>query len=339
MKKCIQNYDAIMTFENIFLAWKEFVRDKSKKPDVIFFQSKLMDNLFALHEDLSNNTYRHGRYTAFKINDPKPRDIHKATVRDRVVHHLLYNALYDFFDKTFVYDSYSCRKNKGTHKALQRFRFFILKESKNMTKPCYVLKCDVRKFFASIDHAILKDILKSKIQDENVQILLEDIVDSFHTNFMLSRKLGMTGLPLGNLTSQLLVNIYMNEFDQFVKRDLKIKYYIRYADDFVILSQDKVYLENIIPKIADFLEKRLCLKLHPDKVFIKSIYSGVDFLGWIEFGNHRVLRASTKKRMFRILEGNDYKEESVVSYRGMLKHGNGRKIQQKLNFRKNCSCE
>ena len=151
MKKCIQNYDAIMTFENIFLAWKEFVRDKIKKPDVVFFQSKLMDNLFALHEDLSNNTYRHGRYTAFKINDPKPRDIHKATVRDRVVHHLLYNALYDFFDKTFVYDSYSCRKNKGTHKALKRFDDFALKVSRNNTRTCWILKCDIRKFFASVD--------------------------------------------------------------------------------------------------------------------------------------------------------------------------------------------
>ena len=139
------------------------------------------------------------------------------------------------------------------------------------------------------------------------------------------------GLPLGNLTSQLLVNVYMNEFDQFTKRELKVKYYIRYADDFVILSENKNYLENLLLKISDFLEKELKLQLHPDKVFIKTIASGVDFLGWVHFPKHRVLRTTTKRKMFKRL-GENPKEESKRSYLGMLKHGNGYKLKLILNL-------
>ncbi len=322
MKKFERTYEEITEMTELFLAWKEFLRDKTKKPDVILFGGKLMDNLFALHHDLKTKSYVHSPYHYFTINDPKPRDIHKASVRDRVLHHLLYNALYPFFDKTFIYDSYSCRIGKGTHKGSERFRSFILKESKNRTKQCFVLKCDIRKFFANIDHGILKEILKNRIEDENILWLISQIIDSFHTSQKDS-----VGLPLGNLTSQLLVNIYMNEFDQFMKRELKVKYYIRYADDFVIISSDRKYLETLVFKISAFLREKLKLELHPDKLFIKTIYSGVDFLGWVEFGDHRVLRTSTKKRMMRKLQ-ESAKEETKASYRGMLSHGNGQKLQR-----------
>lgn len=278
-----KKYDAIVTFENLFFAWKEFVRDKSKKSDVAMFSTKLMDNLQNLYIELKERRYKHSDYVAFKINDPKPRDIHKALVRDRIVHHLLYKNLYEFFDGIFIYGSYSCRINKGTHRAINWFRSYVLKVSKNKTKQCYILKCDIRKFFASINHDILKSILLEKIQDKEILFLLENIIDSFPK-----------GLPLGNLTSQLLVNVYMNEFDWFVKRVLKVNYYIRYADDFVVVSQNKEYLECILQRIEQFLFEKLKLTLHPDKVFIKTIYSGVDFLGWVEFSNYRVLRTSTK---------------------------------------------
>ena len=137
------------------------------------------------------------------------------------------------------------------------------------------------------------------------------------------------GLPLGNLTSQLLVNIYMNEFDQFVKRELKVKYYIRYADDFVVLLPDKEYLENILVKMKEFLENKLKLRLHPDKIFIKTIASGVDFLGWVSFPHHRVLRTSTKRRMLKKLKENP-KKETQQSYLGMLSHGNTFKLKSAL---------
>ncbi len=331
MKKFDKQYKDIINIENLLLAWQEFLCGKSKKKDVEEFGLRLMDNIFNLHSDLKNKTYKHSEYEAFKINDPKPRDIHKASVRDRLLHHAIYRVLYPYFDTKFIYDSYSCRLEKGTHRELDRFRSFSNIVSKNNTKTCYVLKCDIRKFFASINHEILKSILEKYIEDKDILWLLNQIIDSFYTftSRTLSRSTGK-GLPLGNLTSQLLVNIYMNEFDQFVKRELKVKYYIRYADDFVIFGDDKKYLENMLKQMEEYLDNNLKLQMHPDKVFIKTLSSGIDFLGWINFPKHRVLRTATKKRMFRNLKGNDYKKESVDSYLGMLSHGEGYKLKMKI---------
>ncbi len=343
MKKFDNKYNDIISVENLLLAWQEFLKGKKKKEDVILFQSKLMDNIFCLHDDLKNKTYRHGEYKAFKINDPKPRDIHKASVRDRLLHHAIYRILYPYFDKKFIYDSYSCRNGKGTHKVINRFRDFSRIVSKNNTKICFVLKCDIKKFFANIDHQILKEILNEYIEDKDILWLLDQIIDSFNTadatnsamtEFVASKE---RGLPLGNLTSQLLVNIYMNEFDQFVKHNLKVKYYVRYADDFVVMSEDRGYLEKILEQMKEFLENNLKLQMHQNKVFIKTIYSGVDFLGWVNFPNHRVLRTSTKRRMFKSMRKNP-KKETMQSYLGMLSHGNGYKLKQIIKtFHKNAN--
>lgn len=317
-------YDDIISVENLLAAWREFIRGKKNKKDVEEFQFRLMDNILDLHLDLKNKTYTHGIYHAFNINDPKPRNIHKATVRDRLLHHAIHRVSYPFFDKTFIADSYSCRLNKGTHKAIKRFISFSRKVSKNNTKTCWILKCDIRKFFASIDHRILISISKKYIHNGNIVWIMENIIGSFET------KNGV-GLPLGNLTSQLFVNVYMNEFDQFMKHRIKAKYYIRYADDFVTLSHDKKYLENLIPKISKFLSEKLRLSLHPNKVFIKTLASGVDFLGWIHFPNHRVLRTATKKRMFKRISENS-KEETVTSYIGMLKYGNAYILKEHIKM-------
>lgn len=280
-----------------------------------------MSNILSLHRDLASKTYQHSLYEAFNVSDPKPRSIHKASVRDRLLHHALYENLYPFFDRTFISDSFSCRKWKGTHKAMDRFRDFAYKVSKNHTKTAWVLKGDIRKFFASIDHNVLMEIIGRYIPDTDIKELLSKIITSF------SVKEGV-GLPLGNLTSQILVNIYMNEFDQFMKHKLKAKYYIRYADDFVVLSDDKTHLENLIPQIQKFLWDRLRLELHPNKLYIKTVASGVDFLGWVLFPDHRVLRTVTKKRMFRGIQRKQGKEETVQSYLGMTTHGNGYKLKK-----------
>ena len=317
-------YEDIISVENLLGAWKEFVAGKRKKQDVHEFQHSLMDNILALHRDLRDKSYSHGGYHAFKISDPKPRDIHKATVRDRLVHHAIYRVLYPFFDHTFIADSYSCRRGKGTHRAMNRFRDFAYKASKNHTRTVWVLKCDVRKFFASIDHAILLDILARYIPDRNIFDLLKGIIESFHST--ASGK----GLPLGNLTSQLLVNIYMNEFDQFAKHKLKAKYYVRYADDFVILNRSRAALEQLLSRAKGFLVLRLNLQLHPGKVSIHTFASGVDFLGWVHFPDHRVLRNATKRRMFwKIAEGN--RKVVTKSYLGLLSHGNARKLQRLID--------
>ena len=143
------SFEDIIGTENLLGAWREFLKGKRSKNDVQEFSFRLMDNILSLHNDLARHAYEHGAYKAFNISDPKPRNIHKATVRDRLLHHAIYRILYQFFDKVFIPDSYSCRKGKGTHKALNRFRAFAYKVSQNNTKTCWVLKCDVKKFFAS----------------------------------------------------------------------------------------------------------------------------------------------------------------------------------------------
>ncbi len=291
--------------------------------DVQIFERNLMANLIQLQVGLENGTYRHKSYLAFMVNDPKRRSIHKASVGDRVLHRAIYRQLYLYFDKLFIADSYSCRNEKGTHKALQRFAVMARQVSNNMTRTCWVLKCDVRQFFASINHGVLLGILRGKIVDEKIMWLLTKIVSSFS-----STSPGV-GLPLGNLTSQLLANVYLNELDQFVKQQLRVKYYIRYADDFVLLGRDRKELQKLLYVISDWLGKELKLWLHLNKVSIATVASGVDFLGWKHFREYRVLRGVTRRRMLRKVQG-DVNEESLASYRGMLGWGNGYKLSKKL---------
>ncbi len=320
----IHKYDTIISLENLLAAWGEFINGKKSRKDVQWFGRNLMTNVISLHKELSTKNYNHSPYHAFSISDPKPRNIHKAAVRDRLLHHALHRALYPFFDRTFISDSFSCRNGKGTHKALDRFKEFSFKVSKNYTKTAWVLKCDIKKFFATINQAKLIEIVSLYIPDKGIVDLLSKIIGSFY-----STATGI-GLPLGNLTSQLLVNVYMNEFDQYVKHKLKAKYYIRYADDFVFMSDEKKELEELLPKISSYLSKTLHLRLHPDKVFMRTLASGIDFLGWVHFPDHRVLRTATKRRMFKGIEIQQGKEEVVQSYTGLLSHGNGWKLQKQL---------
>jgi len=227
-------------------------------------------------------------------------------------------SLFRFFDKTFIADSFSCRNNRGTHKAINRFRSMAYRVSKNHTRTVWVLKCDIKKFFANINHEILKDVLSSYIPDKNILWLLSKVIDSFET-------MSKTGLPLGNLTSQLFVNIYMNEFDQFVKHKLKQKYYIRYADDFVFLSENKESLINVIKPVEEFLDNRLQLQIHPNKISLSTLASGVDYLGYVNFSHYRVLRTKTKRRMLRLVNN-----KNLPSYLGILKHVNNYALQQEV---------
>lgn len=321
-RQLLHRYEDIISVDNLLSAWREFLSGKRGKPDVQVFALHLMDNILQLHTELANGTYRHGGYKRFNISDPKPRIIHKASVQDRLLHHAIYRQLYPFFDRTFIADSYSCRLNKGTHKALERFQFMSNKVSKNDTRTCWLLQCDIRQFFASIDQATLLRILQQYIPDRRILALLRNVIESFA---LVPGK----GLPLGNLTSQLLVNIYMNEFDQFVKHKLKAKWYIRYADDFVFLSDDCGWLVSLIPQIRQCLTQKLRLTLHPNKVSIKTLASGIDFLGWVNFPTHRILRTATKRGMMRKVHDHPT-NETLQSYLGLLKHGSTYKIRQEV---------
>lgn len=286
------------------------------------FASRLMSNLYSLHYDIVRGIYEHGGYAHFKINDQKPRDIHKASVRDRIVHHALYRALHPYFDHKFIFDSYSCRVGKGSHRALRRFTAFARRESRNNTRTVWSLNCDIKKCFASVDHLLLKSLLKKHISCLRLFAVTCSIIDSFSIN--QSGK----GIPLGNLTSQLFVNIYLHELDVYAKRTIKARSYIRYADDFAILSSDKDWLMEALLRIGDFLEERLFLELRSNDRPIRTIHSGVDFLGWVHFSDHRVLRTKTKLKMLAKL--NRASEYSIMSYKGLLKHGNAHELSEEL---------
>ncbi|KPJ54867.1 hypothetical protein AMJ47_02225 [Parcubacteria bacterium DG_72] len=325
-------YEKIISPQNLFLAWNEFKKEKMSKKDVQNFNLFLEDNIFNLYHQLINKTYRHSNYTSFYIKDPKLRHIHKACVKDRVLHHAIFRILYPIFDKSFIFDSYSCRINKGTHRAVNRLSYFARKASKNNTKTIYILKLDIRRFFDSMDHNILLFLIKKKIKDKDAIWLIEKIIKSFPS-----------GLPLGNITSQLFANIYLNELDYFIKHNLRITHYIRYCDDFLIIHNYKEYLKDLILIVNNFLNNNLKLSLHSDKIIIRRHNQGIDFLGYVSFPHHRILRTKTKRRMFRKinyrldrLKQNEISEESfnqtIQSYFGVLKHCNGYELEKKIKF-------
>jgi len=189
-------YEEIVSMENLLEAWQEFIKGKRSRQDVQVYERALMENLFNLHDNLANLSYKHGSYSAFTISDPKTRQIHKAMVADRILHRAIYRKLYPFFDRQFIADSFSCRIGKGSHKALDRFAVFSRKVTKNYRKTGWVLKCDIRKFFAFVDQQVLVRILNPYIVDKRIICLIEEILTSFQTTENI-------GLPLGNLTSQL----------------------------------------------------------------------------------------------------------------------------------------
>ncbi len=206
-------FEKIISLENLFSAWDKFKGDKQKKRDVQKFEWRLEENIFQLHRDLKYKRYKHGAYSSFYIHDPKQRHIHKAIVRDRILHHAVFAVLNPIFEPTFISDSFSCRIDKGTHKGIDILDKTLRQISSNSLKPCFALKCDIKKFFGTVDHAILLSIVRKRIKDADATRLLEEIVESFRN-----------GLPIGNLTSQLFANIYLNELDQFVKQKLKVKH-------------------------------------------------------------------------------------------------------------------
>jgi len=307
-------FEKIISLENLFNAWTEFKKEKANKDDVAEFEINLEDHIFKLHNDLKNKTYKHGEYFSFFVHDPKRRHIHKASVRDRLLHHAIHRVIEPTWDKLFIFDSWSSRKNKGTHGAVNRLQKSGLELSRNYTRTLWVLKLDVRKFFDSVDHDILLKILQERTLDDQLMGLLREIIESYSP-----------GLPLGNLTSQLFANVYLNQLDQFVKHELKMTGYIRYADDFIILHQNRELLINCLGKITDLLREQLRLDVHPKKIELKRYTSGIDYLGYVCFPNHRVLRTKTKRRMFKRVN-----EKNYSSYNGILQHCRSKKLQVEL---------
>ena len=315
-------FEKIISPEALFSAWDEFRKDKRNKPDVLRFEWNLERNIFQLCRDLKNGSYRHGPYEGFYINDPKRRHIHKATVRDRILHHAIFSAINPIFEETYIPTSFSCRVGYGTYKGVEILEKMARNTSRNGTRPCFALKCDIRKFFDSVNHEILISVLEKRIKDVDIMRLLESVIRSYES-------WPGRGIPIGNLTSQLFANVYMNEFDRFVKHKLKVKNYVRYTDDFVLISENREYLEKFLPPISEFLENELALNLHPNKIILRKLCQGVDFLGLIIFLKYRLLRTKTKHRILKKVR-KGIKEQSLQSYLGVLSHANTHNLRERV---------
>jgi len=320
--------------ENLFLAWKKFQIGKSGKPDVMEFERHLEDNLFALRQELRDGAYQHSGYKHFIISDPKKRNIHKAKVRDRVVHQILYNHLCLKYEPLFTEYTYSSRIGKGTHKAVEQLRILTQEISRLNRGRCFALKCDVKKYFNSIDHAVLLNILRQKVNDQKIMGLIEKVVGGFNG------EIGK-GIPLGNITSQIFANVYLRELDEFVKNALRLKYYLRYNDDFIILSHNPEILFKSVQKIRDFVAGRLLLELPDEKTVFRKLAWGIDFCGYVVLPNAVLLRQRTKKRMIKNISRTmeKYRKNEIAfkgmvntanSYLGLLKHCNSHNLKNKI---------
>lgn len=283
------------------MASRKARKGKRLKDNVITFEKNIEDELFRLQEELTSKTYTPGKYREFTIYERKPRKISAAPYRDRVVHHALCNVIEPVFEKTFIFDSYACRKYKGTHKAVDRFTEFCRKNR-------YVLKADIKKYFPSIDHKILFDKIKKKIKCKDtlwlIKIIIdhsnpqEDVINYFKGDDIFEPFRRRKGIPIGNLTSQFFANIYLNELDHYVKEELKCRYYIRYVDDIAILDESKERLWDIKSEIERFLEKDR-LKLHPKKCMVFPTSIGTDFLGYRVFTTHRLIRKDNSVKFIK----------------------------------------
>ncbi|MCA9487804.1 MAG: hypothetical protein KC516_02475 [Nanoarchaeota archaeon] len=342
MKTYKNIYPKLCSYKNLELAFKKASKRKNKKFYVIEFKRELNKNLIELQKELKNENYKPSTLKKFTIRDPKTRLIRKSTFKDRIVHHAIVNILEPIYEPMFIKDSYANRLNKGTILALQRLSKFQRKVSSNgklVKNPItnnmikgYVFKADITKFFDSIDQKKMIEILSRKIKDKKFIWLIIKILKNFENK--------KKGMPLGNMTSQFFANIYMNDLDQFVKRKLKMKYYLRYVDDFLILHSDKKVLEKCKESIEKYL-KTLRLCLHKDKSKIYPLYRGVDFLGFKNFYYYKRIRKRNfkgfkirlKKMKNLYKQGEISKEEFILKVEGWFAYimwGNTYNLRIKL---------
>jgi len=357
--------------EELFQAYFDCRKNKRNTANALAFEIDYEHNVVQLCEEINNGTYEIGRSIAFIVDKPVKREIFAADFRDRVVHHLVIGKLNHLFEKQFIFDSYSCRVGKGTHFGIQRIDKFIRKCSENYTKDCYILKLDLQGFFMSINKNILFSKLEQFITEKYLQPdkelilkLCKQIVYNDPTknciikghkndwnNLPQTKSLFHSksdcGLPIGNLTSQVFANFYMDSFDHFVKHDLKIKYYGRYVDDFVIVHEDKDYLKGLIPNLSKFLQSELQVTIHPNKIYLQHYSKGVKFLGIVILPNRIYIANRTKGNFYNAIELQNQiarehkptKEEQKAfqscmnSYLGIMKHYKSYKLRKEFIFK------
>ena len=355
---------------DLFQAYFDARKNKRNTINALSFETQFEDQIFKLYYKIIRRKYEPKPSICFVVNSPVKREIFAANFGDRIVHHYLYNCLSPIFETLFINDSYSCRKGKGIHYGIKRIDHFIRSCSSNYTSNCYILKLDIRSYFMSINRKILFKkldlILKNKYKKYNLDLPLiiylikKTIFNDPKENCVIkgnkSDWIGLPkdkslffakencGLPIGNLTSQLFSNIYLNDFDHFIKKELRIKYYGRYVDDFVLMHQDKDYLLSLIPIIRDYLISNLKLELHPRKIYLQHFSKGVKYLG-VVIKPYRIYIASrTKGNFYKIIQQQNMIidkdksdrrlqekfQSSMNSYLGILKHYNTYKLRKKM---------
>ena len=355
---------------NLFNAFKKASLHKKNRTYVKIFKSKLEENITELRDLLLERKYKPQSSICFIVNYPKKREVFAANFRDRIIHHLYFNMTHKLFENTLIYDCYSCIKGKGTHFGIQRLKKHILSESNNYKEDCYVLKMDIKGYFMHIDRKLLIKIVNDTLDKERYHKVekgnndtWDDILDfdfiKYLTNEIIlydptkncifkSQKCEWEGLPsskslfemeedfglpIGNLTSQLFSNIFMNKLDQYVKRELHCKHYGRYVDDFYIVSKNKAFLHKIIPLIQKFLKEELHLDINCGKTTITNVKYGVEFLGaYIKPYRTYISNASLRriKTKLSLIGNNPNIINSINSYLGIFKHYSSFKLRKKL---------
>jgi retron-type reverse transcriptase len=343
MKRHGNLWQELITFENLYYAAMKAQQGKRYRENVLEFNYNLEENLLILRQELEQKTYQPGDYYSFRIYDPKPRLISAAPYRDRIVHHALCNIIVPRLDKSFITDCYANRKDYGTHKALRRFINFSRSSQ-------YVLQCDIKKYFPSIDHQILKELLRRKIKCLDTLGLIDLIIDNsneqepaleyFAGDKPQDIQRRRRGLPIGNLTSQFFANFYLNGLDHFIKETLSCKKYLRYVDDFALFSDDREYLLSAKILIEKYLED-LRLKLHPAKSQLFATNHGVNFVGFRVFPDRvRVRNDNLRRARLRLKEmQRQYANgritlkkliERIQSWEAHLKHGDTKRLRKEI---------
>jgi retron-type reverse transcriptase len=321
MKRIGNLYDKVCMMENLILAYNKARKGKSQQYGVRLFEKDLEKNLIELQKELVSLTYKTSEYSVFTIYDPKEREIFRLPFKDRVVHHAIMNILEPIWTSIFISNSYSCIKGRGIHGALKH----IKRDLQNYENTIYCLKLDIRKFYPSIKHDILKSIIRKKIKDNKLIYILDGIIDS------------APGVPIGNYLSQFFANLYLSYFDHWMKETKKVKCYYRYADDIVILADDKYYLHNLFLQMKDYLSKNLQLEIKKNYQVFPIEKRGIDFVGYVFYHTHILMRKSIKKTLCRKVSklnrrnlSTDEFKQQIAPNIGWAKHCNSRNLLKKI---------
>jgi len=304
MKRLRDLWPQLIAFDNLWQAWRQARRGKSRSAGAVTFELNLERELLALQRELADGSYQPGAYRLFTLYERKPRLIAAAPFRDRVVHHAVMNIIEPPLDRTFIFDSYACRQGKGTHAAVDRYQRWAQRYP-------YVLKLDVRRYFPSMDHALLKAKLRRRIADPRVVALLDQIIDGspadvagdpiyFPGDNLLTPAERRRGIPIGNLTSQFFANLYLDDLDHWLKEQCRVPAYLRYVDDLVLLADVKTELHDHHAALADYLSRER-LRLHPRKAQVSRTGDGLNLLGYLVFPHRRRLRNDNGLRFRRRL--------------------------------------